>query len=502
MILIVPTSCALAVANEDLDPAKTVGAFIDNQTIAVAAIDLARLEVEPTLKKIGELLPSAANQLAQLKLAIQPVQAALRGAGVEQIYFVFSFADGLGDIPFAVIPGKINSSIIAPLLSIAGDRWNVREIRGTVVVGSKTTLDRLAVLVPMARDGLAAALNAVSETTASIVWLPTNDHRRAIEEMLPNLPAEIGGGPSTILTHGARWAAFAMTTPPNLSLRVVVQSQDAQAAERLRDKVAEAFTFAAAMKEVQLWPKVGDAIKLLVPRVEGDRLVLSLDSQGPELDALLQSLSGPMESARSAAARSMAMNQVKQLGLAMHNYYDVYKSFPLPGTKDATGKPLLSWRVHILPFIEQTPLYQQFHLDEPWDSEHNKTLIAKMPDIFLARNSKLVASEGKSTYQLPIGPEALFGWDKSMSFRDVTDGTSNTIMIVEVDDAHAEIWTKPSGIEINKESPSQGLGGHFEGGFVTVFVDGAAHFIGLPIDAAKLRALFTPAGGEVVDFSF
>ncbi len=77
------------------------------------------------------------------------------------------------------------------------------------------------------------------------------------------------------------------------------------------------------------------------------------------------------------------MNNLKQIGLAMHNYESTFGTFPPAYIADkATGKPLLSWRVAILPFLEQDALYKQFHLDEPWDSAHNKTLIARMPPVY------------------------------------------------------------------------------------------------------------------------
>ena len=86
---------------------------------------------------------------------------------------------------------------------------------------------------------------------------------------------------------------------------------------------------------------------------------------------------------RRAAARTQCVNNCKQIVLAFHNYHQQARQLSariLSHSKD--GKPLLSWRVLILPFLDQQALYDQFHLDEPWDSPHNRTLIAKMPAIF------------------------------------------------------------------------------------------------------------------------
>jgi hypothetical protein len=107
--------------------------------------------------------------------------------------------------------------------------------------------------------------------------------------------------------------------------------------------------------------------------------------------------------------------QLKQLGLAMHNYHDVYNQFPLAGNTsvpgyrpgfDSNGKQLLSWRVHLLPYLEQRNLYEQFHFDEPWNSQHNLTLLDKMPDIY--RSVDLAATSNVTRFKVLTGADALF----------------------------------------------------------------------------------------------
>ena len=86
--------------------------------------------------------------------------------------------------------------------------------------------------------------------------------------------------------------------------------------------------------------------------------------------------------ARMAARQNIAINNLHQLGIAMHVHHDAFKAFPARAICDKQEKPLLSWRVKLLPFLEQNALYQQFHLDEPWDSEHNLKLVDRMPAYF------------------------------------------------------------------------------------------------------------------------
>ncbi|MCI0457783.1 MAG: DUF1559 domain-containing protein, partial [Gemmataceae bacterium] len=189
----------------------------------------------------------------------------------------------------------------------------------------------------------------------------------------------------------------------------------------------------------------------------------------------------------------------RQLGLALHSYHDVYNHFPTAVGFDNQGaKTRLSWRVHLLPYLEHDALYREFRLDEPWDSAHNKKLIARMPAIYQPANPKL-AAEGKTKVVAPTGAETLFPKKKqNISIASITDGTSNTIMLVEADDEHAVFWTKPDDLDIDLKKPLAGLALHPPGAFVALFADGRVRLFRKAIDPQKLASLFTRAGGEVV----
>src|SRR5207247_6504418 len=127
--------------------------------------------------------------------------------------------------------------------------------------------------------------------------------------------------------------------------------------------------------------------------------------------------------------RNLGRNRLKQVGLAFHNYHDQFKHFPTHAIYDKDGKtPLLSWRVAILPYLDQGELYQQFKLDEPWDSPNNKKLIAKMPEIYesLGMGQKGV---GLTPYMVFTGPMSAFDGNMKLSFAQVPDGLSNTGLV-------------------------------------------------------------------------
>jgi len=201
-----------------------------------------------------------------------------------------------------------------------------------------------------------------------------------------------------------------------------------------------------------------------------------------------------VRSARGAARRASSANNMKQIGLAMHYYHDTYKRFPPAYTTDDDGRPLLSWRVHILPFVEEMPLYKEFHLDEPWDSEHNKKLIPRMPQAYKAPGSK--AAEGKTNYVTPRGDNTVFPGSKEIDFSDIMDGTSNTIMTLEVADQSAVTWTAPEDYSFDPNNPIKGIVGLRPGGFNAGLCDGSVRFISEHVDTDTLKNLFIRNDGE------
>jgi len=203
-------------------------------------------------------------------------------------------------------------------------------------------------------------------------------------------------------------------------------------------------------------------------------------------------------SSREAARRAVSMNNMKQLSITVQQHLAMHGTFPAAYTTDADGKPLLSWRVQMLPYIEQQPLYDRFRMDEPWDSEHNRQLIPLMPQIFKSPSSK--AAVGMTNYLTVRGKGTAFPGAEKISPADIiTDGMSNTIMIVEADDSRAVPWTKPDDFEYDEDNPAAGLGGVWGEGFNAVFCDGSARFIRRWVDPDMLKLLFTRNDGEPVD---
>ncbi len=199
-----------------------------------------------------------------------------------------------------------------------------------------------------------------------------------------------------------------------------------------------------------------------------------------------------------AALQDESREHLKQLCIAMQNHHDVFKSFPAAYRSKKDGKPLLSWRVSILPFIEEQVLYKQFHLDEPWDSKHNLVLAQQMPDAYRSPASKL--KDARTVYLTVRGERTAFPGKDAVRIRQVIDGTSKTIGLVEVDDAQAVIWTKPDDWPVDPNFPRVGFRGPYPDAVLVGALDGSVRFVPLDVEEATLKALLTINGRERVAF--
>jgi Protein of unknown function (DUF1559)/BlaR1 peptidase M56 len=242
-------------------------------------------------------------------------------------------------------------------------------------------------------------------------------------------------------------------------------------------------------------------------------------------------LLAPAVAAESMASRrKLSVNNLKQIALAFFNYNSTNGRFPAPVLYGgATGKVPYSWRVAILPYLEQQELYNQYNFDEPWDGPSNRKLVDKMPTVYSHPgadggpsshiNASYFVFTGKGTALSP-SPDAGAAGGGGMSaslkssapgskpapgagsglshptFMDITDGTSNTILAVE---AKRDVpWTKPEDIPFDPNGPVPELGNVSPNGFDAAFADGSVRFISKRVNPNVLKALLTRSGGEVI----
>lgn len=206
-----------------------------------------------------------------------------------------------------------------------------------------------------------------------------------------------------------------------------------------------------------------------------------------------------VQAARESARRMQCSNNLKQIALALHNYHDVNGSFPPAYTVDANGKPLHSWRTLILPYIGQEGLYRQIDLDEPWDSPKNQAFNKiQLPNYHCASDPNAV----DCSYVAIVGPNSVFQGPTATQIPMITDGTSNTIMIVEVRGNHKS-WMEPADLDATTmqykvNAGSTDPGSFHPGGMNASYADGSVRFLSQSMDPAVFRAMTTINGNEVV----
>lgn len=253
--------------------------------------------------------------------------------------------------------------------------------------------------------------------------------------------------------------------------------------------------------------RVSNTLKTaLKPTRKGNQVTLTtVGKPGTSPQVLLASgtavLLPAIEAARIQSSRMGTANNLKQIMLAMHNYYAVYQELPRD-IVDENGKPLLSWRVQILPFVEQAALYDQFHLDEPWDSEHNLKLAQAIPVQYISPDSQdVLGPQQKTRYQLPLGE----GFPASvpagpLKFKDFTDGTSNTIAVIEVPVKDAVLWTKPDDFQVDTDKIVEEVApGNTEGVNMARYDGSVRYYKKQDLSEKRLQGLFTHQGGEIVE---
>jgi Protein of unknown function (DUF1559) len=206
-----------------------------------------------------------------------------------------------------------------------------------------------------------------------------------------------------------------------------------------------------------------------------------------------------LQGARGAAQLTRCNNNLKQIGSALNAYHANYGCFPPMAIADTQGRPLLSWRVLLLPLLGEDALYRRFNPDEPWDSPHNAPLGARTPAVFLCPFDPDIKA-GMTSYVAVTGPETLFPPDGVARQSEIRDGASLTVALVEIG-ANTTPWTKPE--DLTFEVATCGLASLRSprdwGARHVLFADGQPRILSNATTPAVWRALLTIKGAEAID---
>lgn len=216
--------------------------------------------------------------------------------------------------------------------------------------------------------------------------------------------------------------------------------------------------------------------------------------------AVLVALLAPatrMGGARHAARRAQCKNNLKQIGLALHNYHDQYQAFPPAYTVDEQGRPLHSWRVLILPFMDAKTLYDQINLTKPWNDPANAAVAAKRPSFYACPSTDIAAEQ--TTYLAIVGADCGLLAGQSRTLASITDGTSNTLVVIDAPQSNAVHWMSPDDAN---EKLLLGMNDQTEfqhtGGIHGLIADGSVRFFSQNLSDETWKGLCTATGGETL----
>ena len=351
------------------------------------------------------------------------------------------------------------------------------------------------------RPEFMAGLKAMSSYPLRVTFAPPQYVRETFASLLPALPDELGGGATQEWLEGCQLASMGCE-PISSKMQIQVTSENANAAQRM----------------VQTLPNlVGKLISKYLPNES--KIFLERLSQNGKIQAegksVVWSTAGWTSTAQEPALMTTVMEQLggsfrllknkrkfREVALAIHNFESAFRQLPpAKQPRSETGEPLLSWRVYILPFLgtDEQALYQQFRLDEPWDSPNNLPLVKKMPDIYATFPQELApfnVAQGYTTLVAPQGEGSILGSGEKSSLSDVTDGLAHTLFFFEVKPEKAVPWTAPKDYAFDPKDPGSGLA---EGSFLAAMGDGSVQVLSTQNEPQTLLNLFLKNDGNAVE---
>ena len=508
-----------------------IAAYIEPDAFLLVELNLERFDKSAVLDFFRSdaaegQKPDAAHTQTRAALENWIVFDALREAGARRLYLQLTLGGllspqrdftvvvpvekgGKHDVVASLMyRGQSDGSTEVPVPETQGPRYDswplnfetCERVGDVVVCGRKATVQRFAAGPSSPRPELEAAYQAagrVGEPAVRVMLLPPVDSARVLTELL-QMPAPGGKAPlGETLARGVRWAALGIELRPDARALLTVQSADAASARAFRDLWgASSAGIADNANGIEALSLIAEFMGAVEPEVQNDSVVVKLDKENKSIDKTVSIVRRTIDRVRQQASFAQCATNLKAMGLALHEFHAAHNHFPAAAIADESGRPLLSWRVAVLPFLGKMELYKQFHLDEPWDSEHNRTLVPLMPPVYACTAHKR-AAEGMTTYLAPIGDGTVFPKDRAVEIKEITDGTSQTIMLVEADEDQGVVWTQPKDLELDPANPLRGLG-HLHAGRVHLLLcDGSFIAIGTQVDPNDLAGLFTRSRGDV-----
>ena len=512
--------------------AEQIAPLMNETVAAVVHVDFTQIDPDKITIPLPSVIP---NEDLKYYLNFTERLKPFKETGIRDFYLIISPSFLPNSFGYAAIPVEnqkhadalqkslaptntkqiLNGSFLAFPLPGLFDRW-----RGT---NAEQFFERIEMQKATPRPDLLQALQHAEGTSVQAVLTPSEEMRKVYGETVETLPTPLEKISPSVIIRGIQWAVLSADVQKT-ELKLLVQSEQPQAAKDLSgvfEMLLDAF-IDWAKNDVQYknfvevtglkHDEVRGIAKTFLPQPQGDKLVLTLNEQTLkekgkrfyDVPAVLTEL------AQSRSRQAKCLKNLQQIGLALHNYHDSQRMLPPAYTVDKDGKPLHSWRVLILPFLEQVELYEKIRRDEPWDSDYNKQFHNQCPAFLQCPEMVLknpeIKNNGLTTYSVIVGKNAWPEGAKRYEFKMITDGMSNTLAVVERKtpvcwmDPTQEITQENAGKGINKDDAGIGAphsAGQLFGTNVCLF-DGYVRMVKENLKLPVLRALITRNGEESV----
>jgi len=480
----------------------SIESFIGQDVCLTVEVDITSLDLTANQALLEKL--SGKKFPPELAVSIRDLVDALMQAGVEKGYLIATVGSigdmlwrlqlngGLNGIsPLLVLPCKKPDQVQAALETFAqkqGQTTSSLKIqkllaanedgRSFVLIGNSEPAKRATQTAQPQRDALKETQIAKNHLTHKVIFsLPAETRRDLIDlwpdKMPPTFPVAIS---PRAMVQDIRWIVASADLPPEPALQIQIKIFSKEAVQRVQNAISTSLALAGPIKQH-------------VQMTTADK-ILTLDVATEPLLALLAA-------APSTARAQQKMNSLKQIGLATHNYHALHGHLPPRCFTDPAGKPLQSWRVAILPLIEQQAVYAAFNLKEPWNAAFNQEVAATLIPLY----ANVTSEATKTTFRAPVMKGSLWEGDgPPRKFRNITDGLSNTIAVIDAPDSAATAWANPEPWVISDENPVSDVFGDRETATALMLDGSVRNLTKSRMTNEKLKAMLTIAGGEEIEF--
>lgn len=324
VLLIVAITAAAIAAQEQgaAERAKELAPMVDEDTVALCMVDTAR--IDPVLERIEPFMGGFLT--AERGGALRQMVAQFRAAGGAQVVVGVSLWDVGPDMLYGLVPlpKEADAEAVSKLLPVRPGlerHWG----KGVLVIGAQELIDRIRKDTLKRKAEFTDAMSFGGDAALRLCIVPTADVRRALVEMMPNLPREAGGGSIEPLAKGIKWLSLTLDAEPKLSMSMRIQCVSEASARQMLSVIKETLALASKDEDVrEVLPELGKVTPLLTPRLNGSALTLTLDDK--QVGVVMEKLVGPpIRRTQEEAARDHSMNNVRNIVLACATYAQTHK---------------------------------------------------------------------------------------------------------------------------------------------------------------------------------